>query len=199
MPKEHWDTVYASKSDAELSWTQAEPHTSLSLIEEVSPAGRLIDVGGGVSVLAERLLERGYSITVLDISQTALDRARERLGGRASEIHWMAGDVTGNPDLGFFDVWHDRAVFHFLTAPPDRAAYVALLARTVAEGGHAVIATFALDGPERCSGLETRRYDGQALAAELGPSFKLLKSLPEMHVTPGGGRQSFQYSLFRRL
>ena len=199
MSKEHWERVYASKSDAELSWTQAEPRTSLSLIEEACPAGRVIDVGGGTSVLAERLLERGYSITVLDISQTALERARNRLGERASEIHWIVADVTENPDLGSFDVWHDRAVFHFLTAPDDRAAYIALLARTVSAGGHAVIATFALDGPERCSGLETRRYDGQALAAELGPSFELLKSLPEMHLTPGGGRQSFQYSLFKRL
>ncbi len=199
MSKGHWERVYASKSAAELSWTQAEPRTSLSLIEEVCPAGRVIDVGGGASVLAERLLERGYSITVLDISQTALERARSRLGARASEIHWLVADVTEDPKLGSFDVWHDRAVFHFLTVQADRAAYIALLARTVAAGGHAVIATFALDGPERCSGLEARRYDGQALAEELGPSFKLLKSVPEMHVTPGGGRQSFQYSLFKRL
>ena len=147
MPKEHWETVYASKSDAELSWTQAEPLTSLSLIEEVCAAGRVIDVGGGVSVLAERLLERGYSVTVLDISQTALERARKRLGDRANEIHWMVADVTANPDLGFCDVWHDRAVFHFLIAAAERAAYTALLARTVPVGGHAVIATFALDGP----------------------------------------------------
>ncbi len=199
MTKEHWETVYESKSDAELSWTQAEPRTSFSLIEEVCAAGRLIDVGGGASVLAQRLLERGYSVTVLDISQMALERARNRLGDRASEIHWMVADVTANPDLASFDVWHDRAVFHFLIAPAERAAYIALLTRTVAAGGHAVIATFALDGPERCSGLETRRYDGQTLAAELGPSFELLKSVPEMHVTPGGGRQSFQYSLFRRV
>ena len=199
MTKEHWETVYESKSDAELSWTQAEPRTSLSLIEEVCAAGRLIDVGGGASVLAQRLLERGYSVTVLDISQMALERARNRLGDRASEIHWMVADVTANPDVGSFDVWHDRAVFHFLIAPAERAAYIALLTRTVAAGGHAVIATFALDGPERCSGLETRRYDGQTLAAELGPSFELLKSVPEMHVTPGGGRQSFQFSLFRRV
>jgi hypothetical protein len=101
------------------------------------------------------------------------------------------------PDLGFFDVWHDRAVFHFLIAQADRAAYTALLARTVPVGGHAVIATFALDGPEKCSGLEVRRYNGQMLAGELGPQFDLLKSVPEIHVTPSGGRQSFQYSLFR--
>jgi len=129
----------------------------------------------------------------------ALDRARNRLGARANKIHWMVADVTANPDLGSFDVWHDRAVFHFLIGLAERAAYTALLTRTVPVGGHAVIATFALDGPERCSGLETRRYDGQTLAAELGPPFELLKSVPEIHVTPGGGRQSFQYSLFRRV
>lgn len=169
----YWESVYASKGELDLSWTQAEPLMSLSLIGEVCPTGRVIDVGGGASLLAERLLERGYSVTVLDISQSAIDRARNRL--RDSQIQWIVADVTENPQLGSFDVWHDRAVFHFLTAPADRAAYTALLARTVAVGGHAVVATFALDGPEKCSGLEVRRYDGEALAAELGPRFDLLK------------------------
>jgi len=195
----YWEAVYASKADRELSWTQPEPRLSLSLIGEVCPTGRVIDVGGGASVLASELLDLGYSVTVLDISRMALDRARNRLGARANKIHWMVADVTANPDLGSFDVWHDRAVFHFLIGLAERAAYTALLTRTVPVGGHAVIATFALDGPERCSGLETRRYDGQTLAAELGPPFELLKSVPEIHVTPGGGRQSFQYSLFRRV
>jgi len=194
----YWEAVYASKADRELSWTQPEPRLSLSLIGEVCPTGRVIDVGGGASVLASELLDLGYSVTVLDISRMALDRARNRLGARANKIHWMVADVTANPDLGSFDVWHDRAVFHFLIGLAERAAYTALLTRTVPVGGHAVIATFALDGPERCSGLETRRYDGKTLAAELGPPFELLKSVPEIHVTPGGGRQSFQYSLFRR-
>jgi 2-polyprenyl-3-methyl-5-hydroxy-6-metoxy-1,4-benzoquinol methylase len=197
--QEHWESVYASKGERDLSWTQSEPRTSLSLIGEVCPVGRVIDVGGGTSLLAERLLDRGYSVTVLDISQTAIDRARHRLGARASQIHWIVTDVTAIPDLGSFDVWHDRAVFHFLTAPADRAAYTALLARTVPAGGHAVIATFALDGPEECSGLEVRLYDGQSLAGELGRQFELLKCVPEMHLTPRGGRQSFQSSLFRRV
>jgi len=195
----YWEAVYAAKGDRELSWTQPEPRLSLSLIGEVCPTGRVIDVGGGASVLASELLDLGYSVTVLDISRMALDRARNRLGARANKIHWMVADVTANPDLGSFDVWHDRAVFHFLIGLAERAAYTALLRRTVPVGGHAVIATFALDGPERCSGLETRRYDGKTLAAELGPPFELLKSVPEIHVTPGGGRQSFQYSLFRRI
>jgi len=195
----YWEAVYASKADRELSWTQPEPRLSLSLIGEVCPTGRVIDVGGGASVLASELLDLGYSVTVLDISRMALDRARNRLGARANKIHWMVADVTANPDLGSFDVWHDRAVFHFLIGLAERAAYTALLTRTVPVGGHAVIATFALDGPERCSGLETRRYDGKTLAAELGPPFELLKSVPEIHMTPGGGRQSFQYALFRRV
>ncbi len=195
----HWEAVYTSKGDAELSWTQAEPATSLALIAEACSAGSVIDVGGGTSLLAERLLDRGYAVTVLDISQAAMDRARRRLGTRASEVDWMVADVTAGPDLGTFDVWHDRAVFHFLTAPAGRAAYAGLLARTVRVGGHAVIATFALDGPEKCSGLEVQRYDGIALAAELGPQFRLLKSVPELHRTPWNAPQSFQYSLFKRI
>lgn len=197
--QEHWTTVYASKSDAELSWTQAEPATSVALIEEVCSVGKVIDVGGGTSVLAERLLDRGYAVTVLDISQAAIDRAQQRLGARAGEVGWLAADVTAGPDVGTFDVWHDRAVFHFLTASTDRAAYAALLARTVPAGGHAVIATFALDGPEKCSGLEVRRYDGSALAVELGSRFELLKTVAELHRTPWGAAQSFQYSLFERV
>lgn len=197
--KGHWEKVYASKSDAELSWTQTEPAASLSLVAEACLTGRVIDVGGGTSLLAEKLLDRRYSVTVLDISQAAIDRARQRLGARADEVGWVTADVTAAPDLGIFDVWHDRAVFHFLTASGDRAAYAALLARTVLVGGHAVIATFALDGPEKCSGLEVQRYDGGSLAAELGPQFHLLKSVAELHRTPWEASQSFQYSLFQRV
>jgi SAM-dependent methyltransferase len=197
--KDHWESVYTSKRDEELSWTQAEPRTSLSLISKVCPSGRVIDIGGGTSLLAERLLDRGYSVAVLDISETAIDRARQRLGARANQIRWIVADVTVAPDLGTFDVWHDRAVFHFLIGPADRAAYTALLVRTVPVGGHAVIATFALDGPEKCSGLEVRRYDGPMLAAELGPRFELLESVPEMHAAPLGKPQSFQHSLFQRV
>ena len=197
--KEHWESIYASKGDADLSWMQPEPRTSLALIAEVCPAGRVVDVGGGTSLLAERLADRGYSVTVVDISETAIDRARRRVGARSSRIRWIVADVTADPDLGTFDLWHDRAVFHFLTAPADRAAYTRLLERTVPAGGHAVIATFALDGPERCSGLEVRRYDGVTLAMELGPNFSLLKTVPETHVTTWGQQQSFQYSLLRRV
>lgn len=195
----HWDDVYTSKSDAELSWTQAEPTTSLELIAEACSNGRVIDVGGGTSPLAGLLLERGYAVTVLDISQAAIDRARRRLEKRAKGVGWVTGDVTAGPELGTFDLWHDRAVFHFLTAATDRAAYTALVVRTVPVGGHAVIATFALDGPEKCSGLQVRRYDGSTLAAELGPRFRLKKSVSELHQTPWAAPQSFQYSLFERV
>ena len=206
--KEHWDSVYASKGDADVSWTETNPRTSLSLIQEVRPAvwvegaggkARVIDVGGGTSALADRLLDAGYSVAVLDISATALAKARTRLGARADRVRWIVADVTGDPDVGTFDVWHDRAVFHFLTEPAARAAYVALLSRTVPAGGHVIIATFAPDGPQQCSGLPVQRYDGQRLAAELGAGFGLLKSVPETHLTPWGKPQSFQYSLFRRV
>jgi SAM-dependent methyltransferase len=197
--KELWESVYGSKSDAELSWTQPDPSLSLSLIRGVCAEGRVIDVGGGNSLLAERLLDRGYSVTVLDISEVATRHARERLAARANQVDWIVADVTAGPELDTVDVWHDRAVFHFLTDPADRSAYVALLALTIPVGRHAVMATFAPDGPEKCSGLEVRRYSGPALNAELGASFELLKTVPEIHVTPRGMPQSFQYSVFKRV
>lgn len=197
--KEHWDSIYQSKNDQEMSWTQDEPRISLRLIGEVCSSGRVIDVGGGTSVLAERLLDRGYSVTVADISEAAIERSRKRLGAKASQIQWRVVDVTAEPHLKVFDVWHDRAVFHFLTASSDRTAYRRLLLESIPGGGHAVIGSFALDGPEKCSGLEVRRYDGPMLAEELGPQFTLLKSEPEMHLTPWGKQQSFVFNLFKRV
>jgi SAM-dependent methyltransferase len=143
------------------------------------------------------LLDMGYTVAVLDVSDEALGRARERLGARAGQVRWIVADVTEVADVGRFDVWHDRAAFHFLTSRYDRRRYVGLLKRTVPPGGHAVIATFAPDGPARCSGLEVVRYDGESLARELGDDFELLRSVPETHVTPWGQPQSFQYSAFR--
>jgi SAM-dependent methyltransferase len=196
----HWESVYQSKNDTEVSWTQADPATSVSLIREARRApGRVIDVGGGTSALAGRLLDLGYSVAVLDVSPTALSRAHERLGPRGDGVEWIVADVTKNPDLGTFDVWHDRAVFHFLTEAADRAAYAGLLSRSVPVGGHAVIATFAPDGPEKCSGLPVRRYDAKGLAGALGADFELRKSVSQTHHTPWGKPQSFQYSLFRRV
>jgi 2-polyprenyl-3-methyl-5-hydroxy-6-metoxy-1,4-benzoquinol methylase len=197
--KDHWESVYRSKGEQEVSWTQAEPAISLSLIREVCPSGgSVIDVGGGISVLTGRLLDAGYTVGVLDISAAAIDRARQRLGQRGGQVRWIVSDVTATPPLGDYDVWHDRAVFHFHTSRSGRAAYVALLSRTVPVGGHAIIATFALNGPEKCSGLPVQRYDAATLARELGAGFNLVKSLPEIHQTPWGKQQSFQYSLFRR-
>jgi SAM-dependent methyltransferase len=197
----YWDRVYASKGDAELSWYEPEPRRSMELILDVSHgSGRVIDVGGGSSVLVDRLLDQRFDrIAVLDISHVALERAKARLGERAARVEWIEADVTKVDDLGQFDVWHDRAVFHFMTEPADRAAYAALLSRTVSVGGHAIIATFALDGPETCSGLPVRRYDGQSLAGELGAGIDLVKSVPETHLTSWGKPQSFQYSLFRHV
>ena len=197
--KGHWESMYTPPTAAELSWTQADPHLSLSLIAEISPSGSVIDVGGGTSLLAGKLLDHGYSVAVLDISEAAVTRGQERLGPRARMIHWIVADITASPDLGRFDVWHDRAAFHFLTNPTDRAAYVTLLNRTVPIGRHAVIATFAPDGPEKCSGLEVQRYSGLTLSAQLGNAFQLRKSVPETHMTPWGKPQSFQYSVFERV
>lgn len=199
--KDHWESVYTSKGDAEVSWTQSEPRASLSLIAKASsPPSRVIDVGAGASILAERLLDVGYSVAALDLSRSAMNRAASRLGDRSRRIQWIEADVTDAAlTLGTFDVWHDRAVFHFLIDPAHRAAYVALLARTIPLGGHAVIATFALDGPTKCSGLDVRRYDSTSLAQELGNGFELRESFTETHLTPWGKPQSFQYSLMRSV
>lgn len=193
--KQHWESVYRSKGDAELSWTQPEPETSLALIELVCPQGRVIDIGGGTSRLAERLLARGYSVAVLDVSAEALQRHRDRLP--SPQIQWISADVTANPSLPSFDLWHDRAVFHFLTGASDRGRYIELLSRTLPVGGHAVIATFDLEGPPKCSGLEVQRYSSHTLARELGAGFELVKSVHEIHRTPWDEPQSFQYSAFR--
>ena len=197
--RDHWDSIYLSSADEALGWTQPEPLMSLRLIGESCATGRVLDVGGGRSILAERLLDQGYSVSVLDISAAALTGARAQMGAKANRIDCIVADVTALPRLFACDVWHDRAVFHFLTAPEDRLAYKELLIRVVAVGGHVVIGTFALDGPSRCSELDVRRYDGAMLAAELGPQFTLLRSEPEVHLTPAGNRQSFQFSLFRRV
>jgi len=196
---EHWESIYTSKSDAELSWTQTEPRVSLELIREACAAGRGIDVGGGNSALAGKLVEHGYAVTVADISQAALERARTQLGQSADRVKWVVADIASGPSLGPADVWHDRAVFHFLTNAADRAEYRKSLLESVELGGHAVIGTFALDGPEKCSGLEVRRYDAALLAAELGAEFALVKSEAEQHLTPWGKPQSFQFCLFRRV
>ncbi|SRR6266568_4247884 len=197
--REHWESIYSSKPDCELSWTQSQPDLSLALIgRRCRPGGRIIDVGGGISLLVDRLLEQRYAVSVLDISESAISRARARLAESASLVNWIVADVIAVATLGQQDLWHDRAVFHFLTDSSDRRRYSDLLARTVPKGGHAVIATFAPDGPERCSGLDVCRYDAKSLAREIGSGLELLHSVPEAHLAPWGKPQSFQYSIFRR-
>jgi SAM-dependent methyltransferase len=199
--KSHWETVYSTKAESGVSWYQVEPRLSLELIGAVAPAqgDRIIDMGGGASVLVDRVLDLPFEeIAVLDISEVALGKAKARLGERAERVRWVVADVTETPELGTFDIWHDRAVFHFLTDPEDRRSYVELALRTVPEGGHLVIATFAEDGPKRCSDLHVCRYNTRSLASELGEGFSLVREASETHTTPRGSSQAFFYGVFRR-
>jgi SAM-dependent methyltransferase len=197
----HWDQVYTDKGEKEVSWFQTNPASSLELIEaaRATPASAIVDIGGGASCLVDVLVDRGFrDITVLDISERALAAAKARLGGRARTVQWAVSDVTTwRPDEAAFDVWHDRAAFHFLTDENDRAAYVARMSRAIKPLGHAIIATFALDGPERCSGLPVVRYDGRGLGEAIGSEFELIATRPQAHRTPRGLVQNFQFSLFR--
>jgi 2-polyprenyl-3-methyl-5-hydroxy-6-metoxy-1,4-benzoquinol methylase len=199
--KTHWEHVYATKQPSGVSWYQSEPRLSLELIRAVAPAcgGRIVDVGGGTALLVDRLLGLSFErIAVLDCAETALREARKRLGSRAGRVEWITADVTEVNEIGTFDVWHDRAVFHFLTDAADRARYVALARRTLPEGGHLIVATFADDGPTQCSGLDVRRYNAASMSAELGKGFSLLKEAREMHATPWDSSQAFFYGVFRR-
>ncbi len=198
--KQHWENVYNATAETGLSWYQDEPELSLELISAVAPAaGRIIDVGGGASRLVDRLLELGFErIAVLDISETALAKARSRLGERAERVEWIAADVTLVHDIGTFDVWHDRAVFHFLTDSSDRQQYVELARRTLPEGGHVIIAAFAKNGPKQCAGLEIDRYDNESLRGELGDGFALVRVARETHTTPWKSSQPYFYGVFRR-
>ena len=198
----HWENVYATKRENEVSWFQENPAPSLAQIAEVgaAPASAIIDVGGGASRLVDQLIERGFhDVTVLDVSAAALETAKARLGERASDAHWLVADVTTWEPSRTYDVWHDRAAFHFLTEARDRAAYVAHLRQGLKIGGHAIIATFALDGPEKCSGLPVERYDAARLGQTLGFGFKLLRSQRNDHATPWGSHQLFQFSVFERV
>lgn len=198
----HWDNAYATKGEAGVSWFQETPALSLELIRQAGagPASSIVDIGGGASRLVDALLREGVgSITVLDISPAALDAAKARLGAAANAVEWIAADVTQWTPERRYDIWHDRAAFHFLTEADARAAYVERLRGALKPGGHAVIATFALDGPERCSGLPVVRYDPAGLAAVLGPSFALVDQRRHVHATPWGSTQSFQFSLLKRV
>ena len=202
-PRSHWDRVYAAKDAAEVTWYQPHHAMSLQLIAEtgVGASTSIIDVGGGTSTLVDDLLERGFTrLTVLDVSPVAIDHAKKRLGSRASEITWLEADVTqAELPPGGYDLWHDRAVFHFLTLPEQRAAYVVAVARALKPGGHLVLSTFGPEGPRSCSGLEVVRYSPDSLLRELGDGFELLKSVTEQHRAPSGARQQFVYCHFRNV
>jgi ubiquinone/menaquinone biosynthesis C-methylase UbiE len=199
--KQHWDEVYSSKAADSVSWFQEYADRSLAIVRHLRPdlTSRIIDVGGGASTLVDGLLDAGYNdLSVLDLSGAALAVTRKRLGARAQGVNWIEADITCfEPPAQRFDLWHDRAVFHFLTTEDERASYKDILRHCLHRGSHVVIATFAEDGPERCSGLPVVRYSVEALRAELGPGFKLVGHEKELHRTPWGAVQSFLYAWFR--
>ena len=198
----HWETVYSTKAPDQVSWFRPHLEVSLSLIERAVPdhSASIIDVGGGESTLVDDLLERGYrNITVLDISATALESTRERLGSdRARQVHWLLADIAQPGVLhDSYDVWHDRAVFHFLTQESQRIAYVQNVLAAVKAGGHVIVSTFGPAGPTSCSGLSVMRYDAESLHDEFGARFRLIESSKELHATPFGTTQQFLYCYCR--
>ncbi len=200
--KEHWEAIYKSKSPVGVSWYQQKPTISLELIAlcSLSTADYVIDVGGGASTLCDYLLERGYEhLTVLDLSANALEHSKQRLGNNASLIEWQVEDVTKFSALRYYDIWHDRAVFHFLTDESDRKKYKDVLNASVKVGGHVIIAAFSIGGPTKCSGLNIIQYDETKLKTELGKNFTLVEQRTEEHITPGGNAQIFGYYLFTKV
>ncbi len=200
--RSHWENVYSTKAADQVSWYQAHPILSVDLIRATKAPkdARIVDVGGGASRLVDHLLEAGYTrVTVLDVAESALEAARTRLGSAAARVEWLVDDVTEFAPQSTWDVWHDRAVFHFLTTPTARAAYRRALLDSVPGSGHVIVATFGPDGPERCSGLDVVRYAPDELAAELGPGLQLLENRQEIHRTPGGATQAFVYCRFYRV
>lgn len=199
--KDHWEAVYTTKGENEVSWFQESPAPSLDLLELARPTchSAIVDIGGGASRLVDILVARGFDrVTILDLSEAALAVAKTRLGDAGKDVQWVAADVTRWHPNQVYDVWHDRAAFHFLTDARDRIAYVERLKRATKIGGHVIIGTFALDGPEKCSGLAVRRYDSNSLSAELGDGFELIHSQADEHSTPWDSTQRFQFSVFRR-
>lgn len=199
--QEYWDHVYEEKSPTAVSWFQPTPEPSLLALTLLgaAPTASFIDVGGGASNLVDALLEQGWSdLTVLDIAEQALDASKTRLGPLANKVKWISADITQWKPGRTFDVWHDRAVFHFLTEQEQRDAYRRALTQGTAPGSDIIVATFALDGPEKCSGLPVERYDATTLASELGDKFHLLKDWRDEHVTPWGVAQPFTWCAFRR-
>ena len=197
----HWEHIYSSRSPDAVSWYRPHLELSLELIQQTArgTAASIIDVGGGESTLVDDLLSRGYdNVTVLDISQTAIDVTKARLGANADRVRWLAADIT-ETELApsAYDVWHDRAVFHFLNAMEQRVAYIRQVAKAVKPGGHVIVSTFGPEGPTKCSGLDVVRYDAESLHNQFGVKFRLLESSKELHATPFGTTQQFLYCLCR--
>ncbi len=200
---EHWETIYRDRSSEELSWSRSAPATSLQLIDELGldVDAAVVDVGAGEGALVDALLARGHRrMTILDVAHGALDRVQARLHGvpGAETVDWVVHDVLTWTPTSTFDLWHDRAVFHFLSEPADRRAYVDVATRAIAPGGYLVVATFSADGPEKCSGLPVQRYDADALAAQFVPEFVPLTSRAETHRTPWEAVQPFTWLALRR-
>jgi trans-aconitate methyltransferase len=197
----HWENVYTTKGENEVSWFQQSPAPSLELIVQAgaTQASAVIDIGGGASRLVDHLVGQGFEdVSVLDLSGAALKAAKARLGVRADRVRWIVADVTIWEPVKRYDIWHDRAAFHFLTDEKDRGGYIERLTRGLKAGGHAIIATFAPDGPEKCSGLPVARYDAARLGQTLGPGFRLVHTRRHEHTTPWDSHQVFQFSVFRR-
>lgn len=201
-PRHHWEQVYETKSADAVSWFQTRPNTSLAFIADsgIAHDAPLIDAGGGASTLVDYLLDLGHTdVSVLDISSRALAQAKARLGTvRARRVHWLVHDVTRFMPTRHYALWHDRAVFHFLTDDAAKSAYVNTVRRSVAPGGTVIVATFAADGPNQCSGLEVVRYDADTLSKQFGSEFERMASARDMHVTPWGSIQAFTYLRLRR-
>ena len=200
--KKHWGDVYQEKSPSELSWYQKEPKLSLELIRctNVASNDAIIDVGGGASVLVDYLSKESFTnLTVLDISENAIAMAKKRLGDTAKSIEWIVSDITQFDTSQKFSLWHDRALFHFLTDPSDRKIYVKALIKAIRTEGHLIIATFAIGGPEKCSGLEIVQYDSEKMIAELGDNFSLVEERKEIHITPANKEQEFIFFHFLRV
>lgn len=200
--KNHWEDVYQKKKVDEVSWYQAQPDSTLRLIDSLKldlKAG-IIDVGGGASTLVDCLLSRGYrNVSVLDISGKAIAAAKGRLGAKGDDVKWVESDILGFQTLEKFDFWHDRGVFHFLTDSNEREKYLETMRHTLGANAYVLIVTFDLGGPEQCSGLPVQRYDPELLQKTLGPDYKLLSSGREVHITPWGSPQQFVYCLFKKM
>ena len=198
----HWDKVYTGRSPDQVSWYRPHLERSLALIEsaQLPLDAAIIDVGGGTSTLVDDLLDRGHEhVTVLDISARAIENAQSRLGPRASQVTWLVGDITTiDLPIGGYDFWHDRAVFHFLREEAARTRYIESARRSLKLGGHIVVATFGLQGPDKCSGLEVMRYSAEQIHGHFGQPFEKLSSFVEMHQTPSGAEQEFVYCYCKR-